>query len=257
MEHEDVYVEQRGQIAIIHMNRPPANAFTLEFAEQFALTLDRAMATDSQALVITGRGNFFSGGLDLSVVPSYSSQQQRAFLKTLNGVIGALYGCPRPVVAAVNGHAIAGAFVLALTADYRVGPSDAYSFGLTEARVGIPFPAVPAVVVRSELAPADVRYTTLYAKNFGPDEGVARGLFDELQPSGKVLERAIEIATDLASMPADGYARIKHQFRASAIAEIEELNQNQSDPMLESWVAEGAAEASDSVLKASSSDPAG
>jgi len=65
-----------------------------------------------------------------------------------------------------------------------------------------------------------------------------------------VLERAIDVARDLASMPAGAYSRIKHQFRAKAIAQIEKLNAEQSDPMLDSWVSAEAAEASDSIPRA-------
>lgn len=245
---EDISIEQQDGISIIRMNRPPANAFTLEFARHFASEFESALETGPEALVVTGSGDFFSGGLDLRLVPNYSAEEQRAFLKLLNHMMGALYACPLPVVAAVNGHAIAGAFVLALTADYRIGPTGNSQFGLTEARAGIPFPAVPAVIVRAELAPPDVRYTTLYAKNFAAEEAVARGLFDELQPQQNVLDRAIDVARDLASMPAGAYARIKHQFRAAAITQIETLNAEQSDPMLESWVSDEAAEASDSIL---------
>jgi enoyl-CoA hydratase len=247
---ENVSLDQRDGISVMRMNRPPANAFTLEFAEEFAERFSAVLKTDSKALVVTGSGDFFSGGLDLRLVPNYSLQRQRTFLELLNRMIGALYACPLPVVAAVNGHAIAGAFVLALSADYRIGPSGDSRFGLTEARAGIPFPAVPAVVVQAELSPPDVRYTTLYARNFGPSEAVARGLLDELQPPGKVLERAIYVARDLASMPAGAYSRIKHQFRAKAIAQIEKLNAEQSDPMLDSWLSDEAAEASDSILRA-------
>jgi enoyl-CoA hydratase len=251
LEFEHISVEQQDSIAILRMDRPPANAFTLDFARQFSVAFEAVLETDSKALVITGSGDFFSGGLDLKLVPSYSVQDQRAFLEVLNRMIGALYACPLPVIAAVNGHAIAGAFVLALTGDYRIGPVGDYQFGLTEARVGIPFPAAPAVVVRAELSPRDLRYTALYAKNYGPDEAVARGLFDELQPSGRVLDRAIEVGRDLGSMPAGAYARIKHQFRVEAIAEIEKLNAEQSDPMLESWVSDEAIDASTSLLGAS------
>jgi hypothetical protein len=77
-----------------------------------------------------------------------------------------------------------------------------------------------------------------------------RGLFDELQPPGKVLDRAIEVGRDLGSMPISAYARIKHQFRADAIAEIERLNAEQSDPMLDSWVSDEAVDASDALLGA-------
>ncbi len=250
MKLEDLSLEQRDGIDIVRMNRPPANAFSLGFARNFAKAYDQVLKKNPKALVITGTGNFFSGGLDLRLVPNYSPEEQREFLEILNRLIGSLYGCPLPVVAAVNGHAIAGAFVLALAADYRIGPTGNHQFGLTEARVGIPFPAVPAVVVQAELSPPDVRYTTLYAKNYGPDEAVARGFLDELQAPEAVLDRGIEIARDLASMPADGYARIKQQFRAKALAEIEILNAEQSDPMLDSWVSDKSVDASDSLLKA-------
>ncbi len=247
---EDISVQQQDGISVICMNRPPANAFTIGFARQFASEFESVLETGSKALVVTGSGDFFSGGLDLRRVPSYSVEDQRAFLELVNRMMGALYACPLPVVAAVNGHAIAGAFVLALTADYRIGPRGDSQFGLTEARAGIPFPAVPAVIVRAELSPPNVRYTTLSARNFGPDEAVARGLFDELQPQHNVLDRAIDVAKDLASMPAGAYARIKLQFRAEAITQIEKLNAGQSDPMLESWVSDEAAEASESILRA-------
>lgn len=249
MTAENIALEQHDGIAVIRMKRPPANAITFEFARDLAAGFEAVLKTDAKALVVTGSGAFFSGGLDLNIIPSYSASEQRRFLELLNRMIGALYACPLPHVAAVNGHAIAGAFVLALTADYRVGPTGDGRFGLTEARVGIPFPAVPAVVVQAELSPVDVRYTTLQARNYGPDEAVARGLFDELQPPAKVLERAIEVARDLASMPAGAYARIKHQFRAEAIARIEQLNAEQSDPMLESWVDDEAVPAAQAILR--------
>ncbi len=249
MAFEYTSLDQQEDVCVLRMNRPPANAFTLEFGRDFAQTFDAALKTGSKALVLTGTGQFFSGGLDLREVPGYTAQQQGAFLEILNRLIGDIYACPMPVVGAVNGHAVAGAFVLALSTDYRVGPMGDSRFGLTEARVGIPFPAVPAVVVQAELAPADVRYTTLYAKNFGPDEAVARGVLDELQPQENVLARAIDVAQDLASMPADSYGRIKRQFRAKAIAQIEQLNADQSDPMLASWVSDESAEASESILR--------
>ncbi len=245
----DILIEQRAGVSILRMNRPPANAFTLDFARNLESAFASVLKSGPEALVITGSGDFFSGGLDLRIIPQYSAEEQRSFLEVLNRVMGALYACPLPLVAGVNGHAIAGAFVLTLTADYRVGPmNDTSQFGLTEARVGIPFPAVPAVVVQAEMAPNDVRFTTLCAKNFPAEQALSRGFFDELQPQENVLERAVEVARDLASMPADGYARIKQQFRAAAIEKIEQINAEQSDPMLDTWVSGEAAEASDAVL---------
>ena len=252
MSSDCVVVDQRDAITILRLNRPPANAFCLELAREFSQVLESRAVKAAEALVIVGTGRFFSGGLDLKVVPTYSIEEQRDFLGVLNRVIGTLYASPIPVVGAINGHAVAGAFILALATDYRVGPAGDAQFGLTEARVGIPFPAVPMIVLRAECAPQDVRYSTLWARTFGPDEARERGVLDELVPPELVLDRAIEVARDMASMPSDSYRRIKHQVRQAAIAEIQKVISEGGDPMLEDWLSPEARHASAALLKTSS-----
>jgi enoyl-CoA hydratase len=242
-------VEIDDGIAILKLARPPANAITFEMAMSFEAAYDEVVATAPRALVLTGSGKFFSGGLDLREVPTYDAEQQQAFLEVVNRLIGKLYASPFPVVAAANGHAVAAGYILLLTADYRVGPEGDFAFGLTEARVGIPFPAAPMIVLKSELAPQDVRFTTLHAKNYGPEEALRRGVFDELQEAPRVLERALEIAADLASMPRESYGRIKTQVRRETIEALEELDRSHSDPMLKDWISPSAESASAKVLK--------
>jgi enoyl-CoA hydratase len=249
MSSQTLVLEQHDAITVVRLNRPPANALCLELAREFETVWESRAVKDAAALVLTGTGSFFSGGLDLKSVPSYSIAEQRDFLHVLNRMVAKLYTCPVPLVGAINGHAVAGAFVLALTTDYRVGPSGDAQFGLTEARVGIPFPAAPMIVVRAECAPQDVRTITLLAQTFGPDEAQRRGVLDELRPPGSVLERAIEVARDMATMPADSYRRIKHQVRRTAIAEIEEVITSGADPMLDGWFDAGAREASAAHLE--------
>jgi enoyl-CoA hydratase len=246
-----VILEQREGIAVLRLDRPPANAFCLELAHDLAARLDELAATSARALVLVGTGPFFSGGLDLNDVPRYSRGQQREFLGALNGLVGRLYGLPLPVVGAINGHAVAGAFILALTTDYRVGPLRDAQFGLTEARVGIPFPAVPMIVLQAECAPQDIRYSTLWARTFGPEEARRRGLLDELVEPESVLDRALEVARDMAGMPADSYARIKRQIRHAALARIDEVVSGDLDPMLEGWLSPQAKQASAAQLERS------
>ncbi len=236
MSSDCILLERHGAITVVRLARPPANAITLELGQEFEATFDAAMQDEPAAIVLTGTGDFFSGGLDLKVVPTYSPAQQKTFVRVLNRMIGTLYACPMPVVGAINGHAIAGGFILALTADYRIGPTADSFFGLTEARVGVPFPAATMLVLQAELAPADLRYTILYAHIFGPQAARQRGMLDELQPPAAVLERALEVAGELASTPADGYRRIKQQVRGAAIGQIEQLIATDSDPALEGWI---------------------
>ncbi len=247
-----VILEQRDAITILSLSRPPANAFCLELARELEVALASDAVKTAKALVLVGAGPFFSGGLDLRIVPRYSREEQREFLGLLNRVVGKLYASPIPVVGAINGHAVAGAFILALTTDYRVGPTEDARFGLTEARVGIPFPAVPMIVLQAECAPQDVRYSALFARTFGPDEAQRRGVLDELVAPRTVLERAVEIARDMAGMPSDSYARVKHQVRRAAIEKIEEVISSEADPMLEGWLSPDAREAAMALLEASS-----
>lgn len=248
-EGETIILERDGEVAILRIDRPPANAIDLDLAEQMGATLDEVEATPPSALVLTGSGSFFSGGLDLKAVPAYSRENQKDLLLTLNRTIARLYGLAMPVVAAVNGHSVAGAFILTLTADYRVGPTGRAQFGLTEARVGIPFPASAMTVLRAELAPTDVRYFTLWARNVSADEARLRGVLDELVSPEAVLPRALEVARDMATIPSDAYRRIKRQVRADALVRLEEIVASRSDPMLDAWVSPDAASASAAVLR--------
>jgi enoyl-CoA hydratase/carnithine racemase len=104
------------------------------------------------------------------------------------------------------------------------------------------------IVLLAECAPHDVRFITLPARKFGAQEALRRGIFDELQPPGAVLERAIEVARDMATMPAESYRRIKTQVRAAAVAEIASVIETGADPMLEGWFGPEAREASRAAL---------
>lgn len=251
MSDTNFQVETRGDVAILAMTRPPANAITFQMAQDFETAYDAIVQTGPKALVLTGSGNFFSGGLDLRVVPTYSADEQRAFLEVVDRLLAKLYASPFPIVAAANGHGVAAGFILLLTTDYRIGPVGNFHFGLTEARVGIPFPAAAMCILKAELAPKDVRFTTLHATNYGPEEALRRGVFDELQAPENVLERGIAVASDLASMPGDSYARIKYQVRGDAIQALETLNQTHSDPMMKEWISPSAEAASLAVLEGS------
>lgn len=249
-----IAIERDGAVATFWLNRPPANAIDLNFAAELeAAFAPLSSAADVGAIVMTGTGSCFCAGLDLKLVPQYSVEQQRAMVSIVNRTIARLYACTVPVVGAINGHAIAGGLILALACDYRVGTTGACKLGLTEARAGIPFPAAAMTVLQAEVAPNVARVMTLQAENMGADAALSRGLLDELQPPARVLSRAIEVAQDLASIPRDAYARIKHQLRARPMAAIDETLARATDPSLESWLTSEASGASAALLRRSHS----
>jgi len=88
----------------------------------------------------------------------------------------------------------------------------------------------------------------LLARNVTPQEALAEGLLDELQPADALLARAMEVAEEMAGLPRASFGRIKRQMRAAALARIDEAVRNQNDPVLDSWLTAETASASAQVL---------
>jgi len=231
-----VEVEVDDGVAVWQLNRPPVNAVNNEVLREAEETLSRIEEDDSvRAVVITGTGQCFSAGLDLKEVPHYDRAQQRELIESVNRVIPGIYAFPKPVVAAVNGHAIAGGFVLGVSCDYRVGPRGDFQFGLSEVRMGTPFPIAAIEIPRAELTPRAARMVVLTGRLFDPEEASALGFLDEVVAPERVLPRAMDVARRMAALPPNGFNRIKGQLKGDAIAHIESVIAS-GDPMLDSWI---------------------
>ena len=236
MSGHQIEIAERDGVATVTMNRPPANAIDLSFLEE----LDRALVAVGErsairAMVLTGHGSVFCAGLDLKAVPRYDRAQQNRMLAGLNELIHRLYAMPIPVVAAVNGHAIAGGLVLALACDWRVAAETGALFGLTEIRVGVSYPVSAGAVVRAELTPQVARDLVLAGKNHDPGRALALGIVDELQPVSAVPACSEAKARELAMAPTEGYARIKHQLRGHALALMADAIAA-GDPLHDKWL---------------------
>jgi enoyl-CoA hydratase len=242
-----VTVETQGEVALVRVDRPPANALDLELLEEGTAAVAELREAEPGAVVLTGREGFFSAGVDLKAVPKLDRDGQRAMVDGINGLFLAWYSFPRPVVCAVNGHAIAGGLILALCGDHRVGVVGAGKLGLTELRAGIGYPAAAMAIVRAELAPPSVRALALQAEliEAGP-RAVELGLLDELCPPDVLLERSFQVAGALAALPRAAYARVKDQLRGATVAELERAAAD--DPMRGEWLGEESVAASAAIL---------
>ena len=132
-------------IALVTLTHPPMNAMDADLLEELA-ALFEGLAADRtvRAAVIAADGPAFSAGLNLKTVPSLDRLGQRRLVDALNEAFGTLYGWPKPLVAAVNGHAIAGGLILALCADWRVAADVPMQVSLAEVRVGVTYPVAAA-----------------------------------------------------------------------------------------------------------------
>lgn len=246
-----ITVEARGDVALVRVDRPPANALDPDLLAEAIATLDAVAAAEPAAVVLTGREGFFSAGADLKLTPTLDAAGQRAMVDGINGMAAGWYGFPRPVVGAINGHAIAGGLVLALCADYRVGATDG-QLGLTEVRAGIPYPAVAMAVVRAELSPPVARDLVLRGRLVDPATALGLGLLDELAEPGAVVDRALAVAVEMAELPREAFAFVKGQLRGETLAAAQRALEGEGDPLNRAWLGQETVEAAARTLR----DPA-
>jgi enoyl-CoA hydratase len=242
-----VVVEERGEIALVRIARPPANALDRALGGELIDLAAELRESAPKAVVLTGSSGFFSAGLDLKEVPSLDPGDQREMVMGVNRLVAGWYSLPFPVVGALNGHAIAGGLVLALCADYRVGCSFG-KIGLSEVRVGVPYPAAAIALVRSELAPPAARVLTLSGRLLDQHEAHSLGVLDEVVDLDSLPDRALAVADELGSLPARTYAVVKGQLRGELIEEIDRIIREGDDPLAEGWLSLDTASAAAGAL---------
>jgi len=250
-DHSVVYVETEriGQLTVVKISRSPVNAITLELATEIALAFKSAIESRAKAIVLTGLDGYFSAGVDLKEVPTYTSEQQASMVTAINQLVAMVYGCPKPVVGAISGHAIAGGLVVALCCDHRVGAEGDFKLGLTEAKAGVPFPAAALEVARKELMPAAARQLVLANRLISPDEALAMGVLDELVPLEWMRERSTEVAQELSKIPPETFARTKAALRGDALTYMRRIIETRADPALHGWLSDETASAAAKLLQ--------
>ena len=229
-----VTIEQRGDLAVLRLDRPPANALVPEVLDEFDQAREQLLADEPRAVVVTGRQGYFSAGVDLKVAPTLDAEGQRAMVDGINQLVIGWYGFPRPVVAAVTGHAIAGGMVIALCADYRVGAS-AGKLGLTELKVQVPYPVGAIAIVQAELSPPAARALVLRSHLVEADEALRLGMVDELAGPEEVFERACDVAAEMAEFSGESYTRTKLDLRGATLRRIEAAVEA-GDPLAQAWL---------------------
>jgi enoyl-CoA hydratase/carnithine racemase len=240
-----ITIEKHGEIALLTVDRPPANAMSPDLLAEGRAAAREAEQSGAGAVVIAGRPRYFSAGLDLKIAPTLDADGQRGLVRGINELFAAWFAFPRPVVCAVTGHAIAGGLILALCGDWRVvGQSG--RFGLTELRAGIPYPAVASAVVRHELSAPVARELMLRADLIDASHALRLGVFDEQVPDDEVVERALVVAAEMAALPAAAFWKTKRDLRGAAIKSLDELIR--SDDNAGDWIEDDAGQRATRLL---------
>jgi enoyl-CoA hydratase len=232
-----IELSERCGVTIVTMMHGKANALDIEFCEAIAAEFDRLRDAPAKAAVLTGRGRIFSAGVDLVQLSAGGAPYVRRFLPALHRLYEAVFFFPKPVVAAVNGHAIAGGCVLQCCADKRIAAKDGGHIGVTELLVGVPFPALPFEIMRATTPPRYLADGMLSGATFAPDVARTRGLVDELVDASSLLNRAIAAAQTMAALSPKAFAQTKQQIRQPVLDALERHGKRIDIDAMEIWAA--------------------
>lgn len=205
--------ETKDGIAVLTLTHGKANALDIELCDALANRFSDLRNSDAKAVVLTGQGKIFSAGVDLKRVSEGGEGYIRKFLPALHRLYEAVFFYPKPVVAAVNGHAIAGGCVLACCADRRIMAREVGRIGVTEILVGVPFPALAFEIMRHATPPYFFTEAILTGETFPAEVAAHRGWINEAVESAMLMGRAIAAAKSLAALSPAAFTQTKMQIR--------------------------------------------
>ncbi|MGH9574951.1 MAG: enoyl-CoA hydratase/isomerase family protein [Candidatus Acidiferrales bacterium] len=205
-----------GDVATIALTRPEKrNAISSQMISDLLGALDQAEAC-SRVVILTGSGKAFCAGMDLdelrSLAATHSPARDAEDARRIANMFYRLYTFPKPVIAAVNGAAIAGGCGLAALADITLSVPEA-KFGYTEVRIGF-VPALVAVFLRRQIGEKFARDLLLTGKTIDASEAMRIGLVNEIVANGDVMQRAHEIAATILKCSPSSVMQTKKLFHS-------------------------------------------
>lgn len=221
-------------IHLIRLECDNANAIDEKLLETLTRGLRAAVDAEKKAVVLTGYDKFFSAGLNLKSLPE-DRDGMASFVDSFEEAHLALLQFPLPVIAAVNGHAIAGGCVLACAADLRIGAEGSYKLGVSEVSLGIVFPATAFEIMRDALTQASTPEVLLGAKLLSPGEAQTAGILHRVVSAETLLDEAMAAARELGDKPPHAFHHTKLALRAPMLERIRATRDEARRGFLDSW----------------------
>lgn len=241
---EMISVDYRGSVMLARFNRGVTNALNPEFVQALDGVFQRVKSDAGVSGLVLASSNekFFSIGLDIPDLYPLEREDFRDFFRVFNRVCMDLYTLPKPTVAAITGHALAGGCILALCCDWRFIAEGRKLMGLNEVKLGVP---VPYLTDRVLHALAGVRYARRIMECgdfYAPAEALEMGMVDQVLPVEEVVNNAIAHAEKLGSLPGAAYGMIKQNRVETTAAEVLAGETEKERYFIESWYSEAVRE---------------
>jgi 2-(1,2-epoxy-1,2-dihydrophenyl)acetyl-CoA isomerase len=231
-----VEVERRGDVALISLNRPEKlNAISVEMLDGLLDAIDEVAQADAiGAAVLTGRGRAFSTGGDITEMHGMDEPQFAATIARYMRVSAAFRSCPKPIVAAVHGYALAGGFELALMCDVRFAAIGT-QFGLPDTPLGLSPTSGMTWLLPRIVGLGRALHLALSAENIDAAEAERIGLVSRVVDAEHLLDEAEAFAHRIASYPRVGTAWTKRLVHEGQDLDFEAATRLETEAEIDSF----------------------
>jgi 3,2-trans-enoyl-CoA isomerase len=231
-----INVTIKDRLAIITLNRGKSNSLNREMVTELGDMLQNIEAdANIGGILVTGKENFFSAGLDLIELYNYNEEEAKSFWHLFLDFVAKITAFKKPIVAAINGHSPAGGCVIALACDARVMAEGRYIIGLNEVPVGIIVPNSIFSLYAFWLGKANATRSLLEGRLFNPEEALAIGLIDEVIKPESILTAAERKVRKYMAFEPHTWSQSKLNIRKSLI-DITTADQSADlEIMLKQW----------------------
>ncbi|MEW6016409.1 MAG: enoyl-CoA hydratase/isomerase family protein [Candidatus Zixiibacteriota bacterium] len=231
-----LYYEKSEKLAVVTLARGKVNAIDREVIDEFSELFSRlSREPDIRSAIITGQGKFFSFGFDVPLLYDYSPQDFTQFLRAFCRMYREIFLFPKPLVAAINGHAVAGGCILALMADYRIMTESNGKMALNEVTFGAALFAGAVEMLRYAVGNKNAAELLLSGKMFTPQEAQNLGLVDYLVPEPELAAAAQRKAEEMGRYYGPNYAALKGLLRYPIVEEWSRREEDSIQKFVEIW----------------------
>jgi 3,2-trans-enoyl-CoA isomerase len=237
MQYVNVSVE--GEVAVIVLCRGKVNAFDESTVDELNDRFHELEADEAvRAVVFSGEGKFFSFGFDIPGFLAYSQSDFSRFLTKFTNLYGYLFTYPKPVVAALNGHTVAGGLMLALACDRRLMAAGKGKVALNEIAFGASVFAGSAEMLRFAVGSRNAEEVLYTGAMYLPEEALRLRVVDEVCPGEELLEKAMRVARELGGKSQPAFRSMKRLLRGAVAEDMRRRESASIGEFVDIWYSE-------------------
>lgn len=225
--------------ATVMLDRPKVNALNEPFVDEL-ISIFRELSGDPDvgAVVLTGRGSFFSFGFDIPEFIDYPKESFLRYLMKFSELVRDIFIFPKPVIAALNGHAVAGGCILAIACDQRVMVDGKAKIALNELTFGSTVFTSIVEILRYIVGSGTAQNLLYSGRMLSAEDALALGLVDEVCTAEELQNRVLKQARDLSARDTVAFRSVKKLLKRGVLEKIEREEKDSVSEFVEIWYSE-------------------